>query len=48
MATIKVFSSAGVKTLRCFDTLSSVGYDEEEEEYTIKDDGELTVGNPIE
>lgn len=47
MATIKVFSVNGVKELSCFDTLENVDYliDESEE---IVDDGELTVGNPIE
>lgn len=47
MAMIKIFDCKGVKTLQCFDTLDNVPYDEEEEEEII-DDGELTVGNPIE
>lgn len=48
MATIKVFDSSGVRTLKCFDTLDDVMYDTEEEEEVIVDDGELTVGTPIE
>lgn len=48
MATIKVFDVFGVKTLKCFDTLDNVLYDEPEEEDVIEDDGELTVGLPIE
>lgn len=48
MATIKIFSSKGVRELKCFDTLDNVPYFEDEEEETITDDGELTVGTPIE
>lgn len=48
MATIKVYSVHGVKTLKCFDTLDNVPYDIVEEDDTIEDDGELTVGLPIE
>lgn len=48
MATIKVFDVKGVKTLKCFDTLANVEYDSDEEEDAIVDDGELTVGLPIE
>lgn len=47
MATIKVFSVDGVKELNCFDTLSSVPFIEEEDDI-IEDDGELTVGTPLE
>lgn len=47
MAVIKVFDVHGVRTLKCFDTLDNVGYDTEEEDI-IEDDGELTVGLPIE
>lgn len=47
MAVIKVFDVHGVKTLSCFDTLDNVEYDTDEEEI-IEDDGELTVGLPIE
>lgn len=47
MATIKVFDVNGVKELSCFDTLDAVQYlsDEVEE---IVDDGELTIGSPLE
>lgn len=47
MATIKVFDSTGVKELGCFDTLDNVEYlsDEPDE---IVDDGELTIGTPLE
>lgn len=48
MATIKVFDVNGCKTLKCFDTLDNVAYDKFEEDETIEDDGELTVGLPIE
>lgn len=48
MATIKVYSSFGVKTLKCFDTLDYVDYDKPEEDDIVEDDGELTVGLPIE
>lgn len=48
MAMIKVFSVHGCKTLKCFDTLDNVAYDHDEEEEIIEDDGELTVGLPIE
>lgn len=47
MATIKVFDVNGCKTLKCFDTLDNVEYDRIEED-TLVDDGELTVGTPIE
>lgn len=47
MAMIKVFSVHGCKTLKCFDTLDNVAYDRDDEEI-IEDDGELTVGLPIE
>lgn len=47
MATIKVFDVNGVKELSCFDTLDNVEYVTEESE-EIFDDGELTIGNPIE
>lgn len=47
MATIKVFSVDGVKELSCFDTLDNVEYITEEVD-EIVDDGELTIGNPIE
>lgn len=47
MAAIKVFDVNGVKELSCFDTLDSVQYLQEEPE-EIVDDGELTIGNPIE
>lgn len=46
MAVIKVFSSEGVKELKCFDNLTDVPFIEDEVE-TIEDDGELTVGTPI-
>lgn len=47
MAMIKVFTAHGVKELFCFDTLEDVPYlvDEQEE---LFDDGELTVGSPLE
>lgn len=47
MAMIKVFDVNGVKELSCFDTLDNVEYltDEPDE---IVDDGELTIGNPLE
>lgn len=48
MATIKVFDVHGCKTLKCFDTLDAVRYDSDVEEEVIEDDGELTVGLPIE
>lgn len=48
MATIKIFDCNGVKTLQCFDTLDNIPYDEEEDVDEIVDDGELTVGTPIE
>lgn len=48
MATIKVFSALGVKELKCFDTLDKVDFLEDEEDETIEDDGELTVGTPLE
>lgn len=47
MATIKVFDVNGCKTLKCFDTLDNVEYDTEEDDILF-DDGELTVGTPIE
>lgn len=47
MATIKVFSAIGVKELKCFDTLENVPFDEEEDDI-LEDDGELTVGTPLE
>lgn len=47
MATIKVFSVDGVKELSCFDTLDNVEYITEGVE-EIVDDGELTIGNPLE
>lgn len=47
MATIKVFSTEGVKELNCFDTLNDVPFNTEESEI-IEDDGELTVGTPLE
>lgn len=47
LATIKVFDCNGVKSLQCFDTLDNIPYDEEEVD-EIVDDGELTVGTPIE
>lgn len=48
MVTIKVFGVNGVKTLKCFDTLDNVEYDIDIEEGIVTDDGELTVGLPIE
>lgn len=48
MATIKVFSTEGVKELKCFDTLVSAPYLSDPEEEDIIDDGELTVGTPLE
>lgn len=48
MAVIKVFDVNGVKELSCFDTLDTVAYLSNEEDETIVDDGELTVGTPIE
>lgn len=48
MATIKVFSAVGVKELKCFDTLDNVEFLDDEEDSTIQDDGELTVGTPLE
>lgn len=47
MATIKVFSAQGVKELKCFDSLMDVPFIEDEQEI-IEDDGELTVGAPLE
>lgn len=47
MATIKVFDVNGVKELSCFDTIDNVGYLNEEEDLLV-DDGELTIGNPLE
>lgn len=47
MATIKVFSSLGIKELNCFDTVDDVPYVEDVEDI-IDDDGELTVGTPLE
>lgn len=47
MAMIKVFDVNGVKELSCFDTLDNVQYLQEVTE-EIVDDGELTIGNPIE
>lgn len=47
MATVKVFDVNGCKELSCFDTLDSVEYLTEELD-EIVDDGELTVGNPLE
>lgn len=47
MAMIKVFSVDGVKELSCFDTLDNVEYITEDVE-EIVDDGELTIGNPLE
>lgn len=46
MATIKVFSAEGVKELKCFDTLDTVPFFEDEDDI-IEDDGELTVGTPL-
>lgn len=48
MATIKVFDVNGVKQLSCFDTVDNVAYLSEDEDEMIVDDGELTVGTPIE
>lgn len=48
MATIKVFSAVGIKELNCFDTLDNVDFLKDEEDDTIEDDGELTVGTPLE
>lgn len=48
LATIKVFGVNGVKTLKCFDTLDNVEYDIDTEEEIVTDDGELTVGLPVE
>lgn len=48
MATIKIFSALGVKELKCFDTLDNVDFLTDEEDETIEDDGELTVGTPLE
>lgn len=48
MAVIKVFTSKGVKTVKMLGNLDDVEYDREEEEEIIEDDGELTVGLPIE
>lgn len=47
MATIKVFSPAGVKELNCFDTADDVEYITDDPEEVIEDDGELTVGLPL-
>lgn len=47
MATIKVFDVNGSKTLKCFDTLDNVAYDTDKDDILV-DDGELTVGTPIE
>lgn len=47
MAVIKVSDTKGVRYLKCFDTLDNVEYFEDEDE-TIVDDGELTVGTPLE
>lgn len=47
MATIKVSDANGIKFLSCFDTLDNVDYYAPEEEI-VEDDGELTVGLPIE
>lgn len=47
MATIKVFSVDGVKELNCFDTLQDVPYLDFEDD-PLEDDGELTVGTPLE
>lgn len=49
MAVVRVYSSKGVKELQCFDTLTDVPYLEDNEEVEeLEDDGELTVGLPIE
>lgn len=48
MATIKVFSALGIKELQCFDTLDNVDFLTDDEDETIEDDGELTVGTPLE
>lgn len=47
MATIKVFSTDGVKELKCFDRLWEIPFIGEDEEETITDDGELTVSQPL-
>lgn len=47
MATIKVFSGAGVKELRCFENIDDVPFLSDEDEDTIQDDGELTVSEPL-
>lgn len=44
MATIKVFSSTGVKVLQCFDTLDDVPFSLEEEQIVE----EPKVNNPFE
>lgn len=48
MATIKVFTAQGVKELKCFEKLWEVPYTDDEEEEILMDDGELTVGTPLE
>lgn len=47
MAVIKVSDAEGIRYLSCFDTLDNVEYFEDEDD-TIFDDGELTVGSPLE
>lgn len=47
MARIKVSDCNGIKYLNCFDTLDAVEYQSEEDDILV-DDGELTVGTPIE
>lgn len=49
MAVIKVFTSHGVKTVQMLGNLDDVDYDPVDDETDIiEDDGELTVGLPIE
>lgn len=48
MAVIKVFTSLGVKTVQMLGNLDMQEYDSDDEEEIIEDDGELTVGLPIE
>lgn len=49
MATIKIFTSLGVKTVQMLGNVDDLDYDRDEfEDDVIEDDGELTVGLPIE
>lgn len=48
MAVVKVFTALGVKTVEMLGNLEETPFDEEDIEEELIDDGELTVGTPLE